>query len=165
VDENLTIGHKGIFIDGPLPLLIESNFSNLTQLAGVSDLTLQQDGYKHGILTEVDITHDGTVVGKYDNRRSRDLAKIALANFQNPEALERLGDGMFAQSENSGNPIIGEPTISGRGRILSRHLELSNVDLTEEFTNMIIAERSFQANVRTISAADRLVMELMRIRG
>jgi flagellar hook protein FlgE len=180
----VSIGYKGIYIDPPdtpypydksgappaeygaSASKIVVDFSSVTQFSGTTDVHVgTQDGHKKGTLATIEITPSGIIVGKYDNGRERDLFQIALASFNNPRGLERADKTFFRETSNSGQAMIGVPQQGPRGSVMSRFLELSNVDLTEEFTKMIIAERSFQANIRTVTTADRFMMELLRIRA
>jgi flagellar hook protein FlgE len=123
-----------------------------------------QDGYPKGVLEDISIDSMGILVGEYSNGKSLDLAQLAVATFSNPSGLDNEGGTMFLETPNSGRADIGAPGSGRRGTIVSGMLEMSNVDLTREFTNMIIAERGFQANARTITTVDRIIMELMRLR-
>ena len=91
---------------------------------------------------------DGVIQGIYDNGESRNLARVALANFQNPAGLLQAGNSLYQVSNNSGDPSVGAPGDQGMGALLPGSLEMSNVDLSEEFTDMIITQRGFQANSR-----------------
>ena len=92
------------------------------------------------------------------------LAMIATATFNNPSGLIRAGETRFEASVNSGQPLIGEPGNGNRGALASGALEMSNVDLAQEFTNLIIAQRGFQANARVITATDEVLTELINIK-
>jgi flagellar hook-basal body protein len=160
-----SIGFKGIYLDG---LRISLDLQDLTQRGGVSEIATSQDGWEEGrlnSLSDVYVTDSGDIIGKYDNGIDQLLGKIQTASFLNKEGLKQVGDGMFRKTVNSCDPRIGDPGSEGRGSLEAFHLELSNVDLIEEFTNMIVAERSFQANVRAITTTDRIIMEVMRLRA
>ncbi len=132
-----------------------SNFS-------ISNIT--QNGYASGNLMNVLIDYNGNLNGIFSNGQTKILGRIALARFNNPSGLEKLGRNLFAQSFESGQAIISTPTTSGLGRILSNALELSNVDLAEEFVRMITAQRGFQANSRVITTTDELMQELVNLK-
>ena len=106
---------------------------------------------------------DGTMVGTYSNGRTQNIAQVALAVFGNPEGLERIG-GVWRQTANSGLPQVGVPNAGGRGQINPSTLELSNVDLAQEFTNLIVAQRGFQANSRVITTSDDLLNEIVNLK-
>jgi flagellar hook-basal body protein len=125
-----------------------------------------QDGYPYGkfIRRGITITSEGVIIASYDNEQSREVARVALATFNNPEGLAAAGGTVFTETKNSGTPQIGTPGTGGRGTIEGRTLENSNVDLTQEMVNMIIAQRAFQANSRTIITADVILGEIIGIR-
>lgn len=144
---------------------IALNFDNISQYAGeFSAATKFQDGYATGTLKSFNINDDGDIVGVFSNGRTDLIAKIALATFNNPAGLTDVGGSLFINSANSGNPMIGEPNKGGRGSIVSGALEMSNVDLAEEFTKMIIAQRGFQANARVITTTDQILNELVNLK-
>jgi len=125
---------------------------------------LDQDGYEAASLKSISITQDGVVKGKLSNGRSQDLALIALADFKDPYSLAKAGDNLFQFTPESGQPIINPPGVGGKGRILSYSLEGSNVDLASEFVKMIVTQRAFQANARTITTADQMLTELVNLK-
>ncbi len=127
-------------------------------------LFIDQDGYTAGSLTTLNISEDGLITGIFTNGQTKPLAQIALAKFVAPQELVKLGRNLFAESYASGQPVIGEPANSGFGRVLSNSLELSNVDLAEEFITMISAQRGFQANSRIVTTTDDLLQELVNLK-
>jgi len=122
-----------------------------------------QDGLEAGTLMDYNVNADGVVTGVFDNGQQRTLAQIVLARFANPNGLIAEGGNMFRVGVNSGQPIIGTPGTFGRGAIKSGYLEESNVDLAFQFTELIVGQRAFQANARTITISDSLLQELMSI--
>ncbi len=102
--------------------------------------------------------------GVFTNGQTRAIGQIALARFIAPTELSKLGRNLYAESFDSGQPIVGMAGTSGLGRVLANSLELSNVDLAEEFVKMISAQRGFQANARMISTTDELMQELVNLR-
>lgn len=151
--------------EGAAIVKILTDFSQVMEAGGTSTTDIvEQDGYPMGELQSVTIDNRGVLVGQYSNYRSLDLAQIALATFTNPSGLSNLGGTMFEETANSGKADIGSPSTKRRGGIKSGYLEMSNVDLTEEFLKMILAERGFQANSRSVTTADRIIMELLRMR-
>ena len=92
------------------------------------------------------------------------LAQVALANFNNPQGLNKAGNSTYDVSANSGLPQIGTAGSGGRGTMLSSTLEMSNVDLAQEFTGLIVAQRGFQANSRVITTSDQMLEELVNIK-
>ena len=142
---------------GPaIPANIGYDISQGTALAGAYTANvLTQNGFAQGILSNVTIGQDGTVLGSFTNGQARALAQVAMATFQNEQGLDRVGGNKFASSANSGLAQIGTGTVGRFGAIQSGSLEQSNVSLADEFTKMILAQRSFQANARSISVADQ----------
>lgn len=146
-------------------LNITFDFSQMTQVAGPSTADVaSMDGSPSGTLESFSVDASGVISGFYSNGRTRPLAQIALAIFHNPSGLHKIGKSLFVQSNNSGQPEIGEPGTSGRGTIAPSSLEMSNVDLAEEFTQMIVTQRGFQANSRVISVSDELLQELVNLK-
>jgi flagellar hook protein FlgE len=91
------------------------------------------------------------------------MAQVATATFNNPAGLARIGSTYFTSSPNSGEPLIGAPSSGNRGILSAGSLEMSNVDLAQEFTNLTIAQRGFQANTRVISASDEILADLVNL--
>lgn len=123
-----------------------------------------QDGFSSGVLENVMIDDVGTITGVFSNGNSRILSKIVLATFNNPSGLLRIGDNIFDVSTNSGLPLYGLAGTYISADIIPGAVEMSNVDLAEEFTNMIIAQRSFQANARTVTTADEMLQETVNLK-
>lgn len=123
-----------------------------------------QDGYSSGSLKSITINQNGTMTGIFTNGQTRGIAQIALAKFVAPTGLTKMGKGLYAESTESGQPVISTPLSSGTGAVLSNTLELSNVDLAEEFVRMIFSQRGFQANSRVISTSDELMAELVNLK-
>jgi|DewCreStandDraft_1066081.scaffolds.fasta_scaffold00319_58 flagellar hook protein FlgE len=142
-----------------------NGFDGTTQFASdFAVLNLSQDGYGAGSLKNITISQDGVISGVFTNGQTRILGQVALAKFVSPSGLLKIGRNLYAESFDSGQPIVGAPGTSGLGRVLSNTLELSNVDLAEEFVRMISAQRAFQANARTITVTDELTQELVNLR-
>ena len=125
---------------------------------------VEQDGYTMGYMESFKIDASGVVTGVYSNGAQKPLAQIALANFANPEGLVKSGENNFVVSNNSGAAIVGESGIGGLGKINSGFLEMSNVDLADQFTDMIVTQRGFQANSKSITTADQLLQELLTLK-
>lgn len=146
------------------PQDMDVDLSSITQLAQSSTPVVRtQDGYGPAALVEVGIAANGVIQGRYSDGRTDPLGQIALANFANLEGLSRVGENLFTQSANSGIPQIGAAGTGGRGAVVSRSLELSNVDLTRAFVDMIGTQRGFQASAEVISAGDKILETLMRM--
>jgi flagellar hook protein FlgE len=141
-----------------------ANTTPMTGFAGTSTATLaSQNGYAAGALTSFAIGPDGTVTGFFDNGTSQTLATLSVAQFANPGGLLKIGSNLWRESANSGVPAIGQPGTGGRGSLISGGLEASNVDLAREFTQLIVAQRGFQANSRVITASDTVLQDLINI--
>jgi flagellar hook protein FlgE len=136
--------------------------SQLSDTTGVSDLKASdQDGREIGSLSGYSIGANGIITGTFTNGLTQTLGQVAMATFRNPMGLEDKGGNMFLTGANSGVPIIGAPMTLGAGAIRSGTLELSNVDLSEEFINMIISSTGFSASSRVITTSDQLIQELL----
>lgn len=147
------------------PVMVNVNFQELTQFAAPHSIAVtEQDGNAQGTLDSFAINTNGEIIGIFSNGLTAPLGQVALATFNNPEGLLEVGNSMYAMSSNSGLPQIGVSGVGGRGSIIPGALEMSNVDLAEEFTNMIIAQRGFQANSRSITTADQILNELVNIK-
>ncbi len=115
-------------------------------------------------LQDIQIDSLGVITGFFTNGVTQTLAQIALASFNNPTGLLRRGDNMYEESANSGNAVIGFSGTSNQSTLTPGALEGSNVDLSEEFTAMITAQRGFQANARVITTADEMLAELVNLK-
>lgn len=152
-------------VTGASALNLSYNFTNITEYAGDFTVTAtDQNGYAVGDLQDVAVDTSGTITGRFSNGQSRKLAQLALATFPNPAGLMRAGSNLFKASNNSGESDQGLPGISGRGTIKPETLEMSNVDLSQEFVDMIITQRGFQANSRVITTSDQILEELVNLR-
>ena len=125
---------------------------------------IYQDGYTMGVLKNYSVAIDGVITGSYDNGINIPLYRVALATFANEQGLEKVGDTMFQATVNSGNANIDGATTNGKGSIMSQYVEMSNVDLTEEFTHLIIAQRGFQANTRVVTVSDQILEEVVNLK-
>lgn len=146
------------------PQSIQLDFSRLTQLYSPSTANTAANGAPAGALTTFTVSQSGEVLGIYSNGVTKVIGQIALALFTNPGGLMKVGGNAYLPTVNSGEPIIGTPDSGGRGKIASGYLEMSNVDLAQEFTSMIMAQRGFQANSRVITASDEVLQELVNLR-
>lgn len=146
------------------PQVFDFNFAPLTQLTGESDATVSsQDGFPMGVLESYAFGRDGVIIGVYTNGLTRVLGQIALASFANDGGLVRVGNNQFRESVSSGVAQVGLPNTGGRGTVSGGVLEASNVDLGREFSNLILTQRGFQANARTITASDTLLQETVNL--
>lgn len=152
--------------EGPLTVgNIEIDLSNITGYAELSTVAISgQNGRPAGTLQSYALSDDGSLVGTFDNGATAVLARVALANFVNPTGLEKAGNSQYRPTVNSGEAVIGEAGAEGMGSLISGALEMSNVDLSQEFTNLIVAQRGFQANARIITTSDEVLQELTNLK-
>jgi flagellar hook protein FlgE len=155
---NVTGGIGAVtWVGGAANAAANLSFAGTTQFAVPSAvLSLGQDGVGNGTLTRVAIDSQGRITGEFSNGRSRNFGQVALANFPNSNGLDAIGDSLLTLSADSGNAVTGVPGQGGLGSVLSGALEMSNVDLSQEFVNMILTQRSFQINSRVITVADEM---------
>ena len=139
--------------------------SGLSQFAASSTAVIKdQDGYTMGDLERFSIDQTGTITGAFTNGITLTLAQITLADFNNPAGLIRIGDNMYSVSSNSGSPVLGFAGEGSQSAMTSGALEMSNVDLAQEFTSMITAQRGFQSNARVITTADEMLQDLVQLK-
>jgi flagellar hook protein FlgE len=144
---------------------ITINMTATTQVAGPSTIDKASvNGHPTGTLESYTFDLNGIISGFYSNGQTKVLGQIAVANFANPGGLQKRGKSLYVESNNSGDADIGEAGTSGRGTVAPSSLEMSNVDLAEEFTQMIITQRGFQANSRIITVSDELLQELVNLK-
>jgi len=145
-------------------LTVNGTAVDLTKVTGFADLSTvtisKQNGNESGTLQSYSLSADGTLVGSFSNGATEPMARIALANFANPGGLEKAGGSTYRSSIDSGNPALGTAGSGGLGALQAGSLEMSNVDLSQEFTNLIVAQRGFQANARIITTSDQVLQDL-----
>jgi flagellar hook protein FlgE len=138
---------------------------DLTTYAGNTEARVSaSDGSGAGILNSYTVSNTGQIVGVFSNGLKQTLGQLALANFNNVNGLEKIGDSMFRSTVNSGLAQVGSAGSAGLGLITNGALEMSNVDLAQEFTNLVIAQRGFQANSRIITTSDEILQELVNLK-
>jgi len=158
------------FVDGAAPLTFDWNLygggsSYLTQVASPDSTTAtSQDGYASGSLTDFSIGSDGVVEGTFSNGKSMALGQLVLASFANEQGLVRQGDGLMEPSLASGAAAIGAPGTGGLGTLSGGALELSNVDIAKEFSQLITAQRGYEANARTITTFDEVMQDTINLK-
>ncbi|MDM8534627.1 flagellar hook protein FlgE [Clostridiaceae bacterium HSG29] len=159
-DLDLDINRKMFFQDG-----LETKSRTFTQYSQETDAkTVAFDGNSAGSINSFNISSKGEVVGVYTNGERETLAVITLADFDNPAGLEKIGSNMFIDTNNSGTPKYGQPSTGSFGALNPGALEMSNVDLSKQFTEMITTQRGFQANSRVISTSDEILQELVNLK-
>lgn len=164
LDINIAAGQIPGF--GDVSLMIGGNAERrVTQFGAPSSITaVTQDGAAAGVLQTMRVGTDGVIMGSYSNGLTKAIARVALANFSNPEGLEQITGSNWRPSSNSGLAQIGLTSTGGRGSISPGSLEMSNVDLAQEFTALIQAQRGFQANSRVVTSSDELLQEIMNLK-
>jgi flagellar hook protein FlgE len=139
--------------------------AGLTQFGGANTITApEQDGYALGSLQSFTLGNDGTITGVYSNGLRQAIGQLAVSSFNNPSGLEKAGSSSFRVGDNSGVAQIGVAGTGGRGVLNAGALEMSNVDLAEEFTGLIVAQRGFQANSRVITSSDEILQDLVNLK-
>ena len=142
-----------------------SGLDGLTQYASSSAMSfVTQAGFTSGSLNRLSITSDGKITGGFTNGQSRILGQFVLGNFKAPDQLSRKGGSLYTETPSSGPGTLGTPATADRGSLTAGTLEQSNVDIAQEFINMIAAQRTFEANSKTLTTADQLLSDLMQIR-
>ncbi|MBP3037692.1 flagellar hook protein FlgE [Arthrobacter sp. zg-ZUI100] len=141
------------------------DLSAITGFAEVDTLAVTgQDGRSAGTLLSWSMAGDGTLVGSFSNGAKQSLGRVVLASFTNPGGLEKVGGSSYVATANSGDAVIGGPGVAGNGSVVAGSVEMSNVDLSQEFTNLIVAQRGFQANARIITTSDEVLQELTNLK-
>lgn len=151
--------------NGSAPLSMVLDLGRSTQYGktfGVLGLT--QDGYTTGRLTGIETSAEGVISARYTNGVVQPLGQVVMTNFVNPQGLQSLGDNVWGETFNSGEPRRGQPSTADFGAIQGGGLEASNVDLTEQLVNMITAQRNFQANAQMIQTQDQITQTVINIR-
>ena len=169
---NVTGITAGGLVDGANPLSFSwdlydsSKTPLLTQVASESVTTSKlQDGYGSGSLNDYTIGADGVIMGSFDNGRTAALGQIALANFANPQGLARVGNNDFQETLASGAAAVGAPGTGGLGSVSGGSLELSNVDIATEFSALIVAQRDYEANARTVTTFDQIMQDTINLKS
>ncbi len=143
-----------------------SNAPLLTQVASASVTTSSlQNGYGSGSLSDYTIGSDGVIMGSFSNGRTAALGQIALANFANPQGLARVGNNDFSETLASGSAAVGAPGMGGLGSVSGGSLELSNVDIATEFSALIVAQRDYEANARTVTTFDQVMQDTINLKS
>ena len=148
------------------PQVITLDLSNMTQLSTDNSVYMaSQDGLAAGALTGFHFeANTGRVIALYSNGLQKWIGQVGMASFANPPGLEKAGQNLFLEGLNSGAPNMGTPDTGGRGVVVSSYVEASNVDLAQEMTNMILAQRGFQASSRMITTSDEMLQELVNLK-
>lgn len=165
---SMTFGADGKILTGATLTTAGGLTVDLSKVSGyatMNSLTVAgQDGAPVGKLESFTLGNDGSLIGSFSNGTKQVLAKIALAKFTNPAGLEKAGGSSYVATANSGNVQLGAAGDPGIGTLAGGSLEMSNVDLSQEFTNLIVAQRGFQANARIITTSDEVLQELTQLK-
>ena len=145
--------------------VITPDFNSVTQISGTSSASpTDQNGFGPGTLQSFSIDQSGAITGNFNNGLTRILGQVALSDFPNPAGLERTGGNSFRPSINSGLASVGQALTSSLGKISTGYLEQSNVDLSNEFTNMIVTQRGFQANTKIVTTVDEMLNNVIQMK-
>ena len=145
--------------------LVGNDALTITDYASTSAIkSLTNDGYASGLLKSLSVSADGTISGFFTNGQTSEIARVCLADFDNPWGLKRMGSNLFGETLTSGPAITNIPGASGMGDVTSNSVEMSNVDIATEFINMITAQKAYQASARIITTEDTLNQELMNLK-
>jgi flagellar hook protein FlgE len=147
-------------------LLDANGTPTLTQVASPSTTsTTNQNGYSSGTLQSFTIDSDGIVQGSFSNGQTQAIAQLALANFANNQGLQRMGSNNYIATLASGSAVVGTANTGGRGSISGGALELSNVDISQEFTQLIVTQRGFEANARVVTTFDQITQDTINLKS
>lgn len=145
-------------------LTIQVNNTGSTQFGGDFKQSVLPNGYATGAFTGVTIGKDGSILGAYTNGQTQVIGTIALGNFANVQGLKPIGDNAWTESPDSGPVTLGQPGTNGLATLAGQALESSNVDMSRELVDMIVAQRTYQANAQTIKTQDQVLQTLLQIR-
>jgi flagellar hook protein FlgE len=177
--QTLTFTPGGVMSPAPAPVYfnpgvagwtapVAVDITGLTQYGGTSTAAASKPvtgaGSAMGSLESFSLGNDGTITGVYSNGLRQAIGQLALASFNNPGGLSKAGNSAYRVGTNSGDPKIGVAGSGGRGTLTAGALEMSNVDLSQEFTGLIIAQRGFQANSKVITTSDQILNELVNMK-
>jgi flagellar hook protein FlgE len=143
------------------PMTVAIDYTGSTQFGSDFAANFHQNGYNSGEYASMSIATDGSIVANYTNGETQTLGSLALANFNNLQGLKPVGGNAWAQTAQSGQPILGRPGSNGLANIKGQAIEESNVDMSQELVNMIIAQRTYQANAQTIKTQDQVMQTLI----
>ena len=146
--------------------LVDANgVASLTGFAGPSATSsVTQNGAAAGTINSISINSEGEILATFGTGSSVTVGQLALANFNNPQGLVKLGSNRFGESESAGIANVGIAGTGGRGTLIGSSLEQSNVDIAQEFTQMILAQRWYQANSKSITVADELLVDTLNLK-
>ncbi|ADP16073.1 flagellar hook protein FlgE [Achromobacter xylosoxidans A8] len=146
------------------PINIAMNYAGTTQFGSAYKLVAKPDGYASGEFSGINISGDGSIVASYTNGETQIVGTIVLADFSNLQGLQPVGNNAWTETSASGQPILGQPGSNGLSKVVGQATESSNVDMSKELVNMIIAQRTYQANSQTIKTQDEIMQVLMNLK-
>ena len=146
------------------PLAITMSYDGVTQYGSDFSPKITQNGYSSGEYSGLSINSDGTLQANYTNGETAIIGTLALANFNNVQGLQPVGNNAWAETGASGQPTLGQPGTNGLATVVGQAVEASNVDMSKELVNMIVAQRTYQANAQTIKTQDEVMQVLMNMR-
>ena len=153
-----------VWADGATPGAINVGYAGSTNYATASAVnSINDNGYAAGSLTNLAVNPDGTIFGDYSNGQSSLLGQITLTNFSAPQFLQRAGNNYFVETYQSGQPLTGSPSAGGLGTLQSSAVEGSNVDLSTQLVDLIVAQQSYQANAQTIKTQNQVLQTLLSL--
>jgi flagellar hook protein FlgE len=145
------------------PLAVAINYTGTTQFGSAFGTSPTPDGYASGEFTTISIDKDGTIVASYTNGQTQPVGMVALADFNNVQGLQPVGDNAWIETSASGGAVLGQPGTNGLATLRGQAVEESNVDLSNELVNLIVAQRTYQANTQSIKTQDEVLQSLIQI--
>ncbi len=161
---NLSVAQPGGTTTPADPLNIALDYTGTTQYGSSYKLVAKPDGYTSGEFSGINIGGDGSLVASYTNGETQVVGTIVLADFSNLQGLQPVGNNAWTETAASGQPILGQPGTNGLSKVVGQATESSNVDMSKELVNMIIAQRTYQANSQTIKTQDEIMQVLMNLK-
>lgn len=161
---DLTYNQPGGTASPAAPLLITLNYTGTTQFGGDLTQNITPDGYATGEFASISVDANGTLIANYTNDQQMEIGTIVLANFNNLQGLQPVGGNAWIATSASGQATLGQPGTNGLATLSGQSLEESNVDMSQELVNMIIAQRTYQANAETIQTQDQILQTLIQMR-
>ncbi len=164
-NETVSIERRNVASNSPVTFDLDfSQITSLSQSGGSQVQASSQDGFAAGTLSTFSITESGRIKGVYSNGVTRDLGQLLMARFNNPGGLQQVGDNLFAEGVNSGEPLTGIPGSSGIGTLTAGAIELSNTDIGQNLIDLILASTQYRGGTRVITSAQQLLDELLNLR-
>lgn len=160
----LTVSQPGVNGAPAEALVVTMDYTGSTQYAGAFNPNFIQDGYSTGDYSGLSFANDGAIIASYSNGESQVMGYVALANFNNLNGLQPVGGNAWEETRASGQPMVGKPGTNNLALLKGQAVEESNVDMSAELVNMIIAQRNYQANAQTIKTQDQILQTLISLR-